>query len=864
MEIRKGSYIAGGKGNDRTGKLNKSLTTKQPGDRVSLGGKPEKLPQKPAVENVKATGNTAKKTQLASVTSGFTATDAAASAVTGSAGAAAKGLNLQVMKNTIESLKKANVSFLKKKGFYIPFVTGKFAKIGADEVAKELSEGRDEDKKNLRVQPQGLGMMPIMDEGDVQELGAFHLTGATGLLPRNEIAGFLNDAVSSGMELKGLSGENLGAYGAYNYVTTGWESAGVEKQSVDLYRDGTAVLRLTPDKIRDPFAVKKELKDAWDAYNTLEKYGSKYLSTVGEPIGKTSFLKKFEIFEKLKKIEQGSDDAEIVYSVIEKKTESGEDFEKVASYYFDIRNEVDKYFDTMDALKAFNYARSNLKDNPVLSKAFVDIVKGTGDVSDAIKALRLITAPVAKESFNDRREAMLMLTDVANNEGVEAYELASQYMLPGETIKDSAKEYAEMRKGQSYRSGKQVPGAFEYMRTELKDSPEQREIFKGLFKTIPDKFKAIRIMNSLKAPFGDSTYKERAEIMTGLLKSEDSEKAREDFEYIKGQTKKGEKLVDVGRLYADMLDAVKKGYYQEQARKAFKYVRDTLKQDPGKTSSFSKILRKSDYTSNAIKTYETIQKPVKGEDYQMRENTALKLLEHGDFKENYEVISKHIYSGETLEKVTDQFLAIHKAMGNKEYYTDESRKAFIDMKEKSKNDLTKFDRYINLLKEFKNFDLAKKAQELLEKPVKNEGYEAREEVLLNMLKWEDGSDNSSKDAVDNYETLVKNMDKDETLPDAQKRFKLLFDVLGAREKSEEVRDAFSFVGEHVKKGTFPGKNSREVTDELVRSLLISDSLEDAKEHLLFQANQGKDNSDNTIRHEDDYVIIGGVKLKKKK
>jgi len=865
MEIRKELYITSGKSADKAGKLNKpALKEKQPRDSVSLGGKPAEILSKPEIGKAKQTDGTAEKKYVAATTSGFTAIDAATSAMTGSAGATTRGLNLQAMKNTLENLEKSNVAFLKKRGFYIPFVTGKFAKVDAEKVAETLSEGTTGDKKNLRVQPEGLGMLPIMDEGDVQELRAFHITSATGSLPQNEIAGFLNDSVSSGMKLKGTSGENLGAYGAYNYLTTGWESADVGKQDVDLYREGTAIMKLTPDKIKDPFAVKKELKDTWDAYNTLEKYGSKYLNSVGEPVGKTSFLKRFEIFEKLNKLEQGKNDAETVYSVIAKRTDADEDFEKVADYYMDLRNKVNDRFNTMETLQAFNYSRSNLKGNPILEKAFVDIIKGTGDINETIRGLRLITTPIANETFSDRRDAMQMLTDTAGKDGVTAFELASQYMLPGETIRDSAKEYTELIKDLSYHGEKHASRAFVYMRTELKDEKEQREIFKGLFRTLCNQFETVKMMNSLKTPFRDTTYKERAEVMAKLLQNTDAEQAREDFEFLKGQTGKNEKFSEVGKLYGELGEAVSDGYYRhQQTGNAFEFVRNTLKSDKAKTASFTKLLRAGKDTDKSIRAYKMIQKPVKGENYKMREEVAVKLLEYDDFKENYEEISTHIYSGEDLGKVTDQFLAIHEAMG-KDSYTNKTREAFIDMKEKSKNDRVKFDRYINLLKEFKNFDAAKKAQGLLEKPVRNESYEDREKVLLDMFKWEDGSDNAGKDSVDNYETLVKNLDKDESLPEAQKRFKLLFDVLEAREKSEDVRDAFEFVGEHARKGTFPGWNAREITNELVKSLLISDSIEDAREHLLYQAKKDDKESEKTIKHEDDYVIIGGVKLRKKK
>jgi hypothetical protein len=67
------------------------------------------------------------------------------------------------------------------------------------------------------------------------------------------------------------------------------------------------------------------------------------------------------------------------------------------------------------------------------------------------------------------------------------------------------------------------------------------------------------------------------------------------------------------------------------------------------------------------------------------------------------------------------------------------------------------------------------------------------------------------------------------------------------------------------KGTFPGKTAAQVTTELVKELLISDTLQDAKDQLIHNATvKPGEGGKTTISQDDEYVIIGGVKLKKKK
>jgi len=373
----------------------------------------------------------------------------------------------------------------------------------------------------------------------------------------------------------------------------------------------------------------------------------------------------------------------------------------------------------------------------------------------------------------------------------------------------------------------------------------------------------LKIMGKLEESFRDTTYRERAEVLTGLLKHEYSENALKDFEFIKAHTGKKEKLADVGKTFVDLLSAAGVGCYSSQkTRKAFKYTRDKLKNDPSKIRSFTRILEKSKSYKDTVKIYEHIQKPVKNEDYKIREKVALRLMElelvqWQWFKKVYDTIGRHIYSGEDLKKVTEQFVAIYQAQGNNSYSYEKSLEAFTDMKEKSKTDRKSFDRYINVLKVLKDVDRTKEAMNLLNRPVKNESYDDREAILLEQNKTLQDSDNFSKEAIENYRVISSKIDKSETLKQANFRFRKLSDVLDGRKNPEKVRDAFSFIADEMKDGTFPGKSVKEVTDMLVKALLVSDSLSDAKDYLIHQQNPGKDGK---IEKEDGFVVIGGVKL----
>lgn len=865
MEIRPDiSLKRAGKVQPKKGKKESLKNSVSFNDKVTLG---EEKPGEMKKITPGSAGVSQEKKTSPALAGSYLQNAAASATLSGSLGAAMQNINAENLQKQLETLSDKGIGFYQLRTWRFPFVMGKYKEVEPEEAARIISGEKSNDSKNLKVKTPSTTYLPMDDAGDVKELEGFYSTGTVSGLKNRDMARFLKDAESSGLQLKDSDGSNVGAYGAYNLLTTGWEKSGREPSAVNLIREGVLLMKITPQKARDPFQVKKELKDAWKAFNELQSYGSRYLNEVGRPINDTPFTNRFEIFKNLEK-NVSRKNALTAYTVIADSTGPKEDFKKVAGYFLDLEKKVGSRFDHLELMQAFNYARANLKGKPPLQQAYVEIINGTGDINDSIRGLQMITTPVNNETFWDRKDAMKNLVDTAGSEGVNMYEVVKENLLPGENVKSAADEFCKMYREVSDRfysdtARRQTPKAFSYMRTDLAGDKERREIYRDMFMSLGHHFKTLKIMGKLEESFRDTTYRERAEVLTGLLKHEDSEKALKDFEFIKAHTGKKEKLADVGKTFVDLLSAARDSYYSSQkARKAFKYTRDKLKNDPSKIRSFTRILEKSTSYEDTVKIYEHIQKPVKNEDYKMREKVALRLMElelhqWQRFEKVYDTIGRHIYSGEDLKKVTEQFVAIYQAQGDNSYYYEKSLEAFTDMKEKSKTDRKSFDRYINVLKVLKDVDRTREAMNLLNRPVKNESYDDREAVLLEQYKTLQDSDNSSKEAIENYRVISSKIDKSETLKQANFRFRKLSDVLDGRKNPEKVRDAFSFIADEMKDGTFPGKSVKEVTDMLVKALLVSDSLSDAKDYLIHQQNPGKDGK---IEKEDGFVVIGGVKL----
>jgi hypothetical protein len=127
------------------------------------------------------------------------------------------------------------------------------------------------------------------------------------------------------------------------------------------------------------------------------------------------------------------------------------------------------------------------------------------------------------------------------------------------------------------------------------------------------------------------------------------------------------------------------------------------------------------------------------------------------------------------------------------------------------------------------------------------------------------------EAITSFDALQNNPGDRETLTATRSRlgaiYKSLEALYGEGQRSplsihKEARDAFLWIADEKKKGTFRDTKVQDVTVMLLEELIMSKKLDDAKRAVIFKLD--KANESHEVTQDDDVVNIGGVKLDIKK
>jgi hypothetical protein len=161
----------------------------------------------------------------------------------------------------------------------------------------------------------------------------------------------------------------------------------------------------------------------------------------------------------------------------------------------------------------------------------------------------------------------------------------------------------------------------------------------------------------------------------------------------------------------------------------------------------------------------------------------------------------------------------------------------------------------------------------LSRPVRNETFEERQQVVLKIFNTTFRANSRYMgEAVGFYDFIVDTMDENESLAPAYDRFNTLAEGLhkaldpGNRRAVtfQEYKDTFVFLSGEKKKGSFGDLDIDEATslfiEEVIRQASIGGTLKDAKGSFLHRFAPTQERK---IESAEDHVKIAGVKLRKK-
>ena len=235
------------------------------------------------------------------------------------------GPSTSIVAAQLQKLAKTGVQFFSKRLIPIPFLENK--KIDADKAAAILTSGDKSAIGRLRVKSDSSKPVPMSDLNDIGEISAFK---GLGVMPSEEknIADFIGYAGKIGLEFKTDDMKNIGTYGAYNLLTSGWGIAGQNPKPVQLVRDGIGVMTIKPGDNRTTAELRKEMEEGWSAVETVKGYedGKYILKTLNKPLFDLSFIERYKGWDQLDKY---SGTTQRKYKLISKYARSRDDFDEI-------------------------------------------------------------------------------------------------------------------------------------------------------------------------------------------------------------------------------------------------------------------------------------------------------------------------------------------------------------------------------------------------------------------------------------------------------------------------------------------------------------------------------------------------------
>lgn len=420
------------------------------------------------VEEVKETGEVREAEEVK--------VEPATSAVTGAE--SISGPSAAMVSAQLRKLEKTGIQFMQKRLIPIPFL--KHKKIDSEKAASILVSGKESKIGSLRVKAGGnISPVPFTSMEDIGELSGFK---GLGIMPskEKEMADFMSYAGKIGLEFKTDDANNVGDYGAYNFLTTGWEIAGQSPKPVQLVREGVSIMTVKPGDKRTAAELKKELEESWNCMDSVKKinYSKSIFKSFSKPLFGLSFIEKYKAWDVMDKYSDGAIDK---YNVIMKYAQTKEEFDEIVDI---LRNQGrgsnDKSFFSPDDTKLM--MKKVLKDDA----SFTDKAK-------VIRELKYLTPSKIRSDSGFMKKSLLLIQKQSRN-GAEFVKNAKLY-----TDMITAMEIKSDLHFKYNTDGMSAPKkAFSFIMDQLRGDEDDASAFIGLLKgsTVDEAMKRFQIFQT--------------------------------------------------------------------------------------------------------------------------------------------------------------------------------------------------------------------------------------------------------------------------------------------------------------------------------------------------------------------------------
>ena len=371
------------------------------------------------------------------------------------------------------------------------------------------------------------------------------------------------------------------------------------------------------------------------------------------------------------------------------------------------------------------------------------------------------------------------------------------------------------------------------------------------------------------APVENTSLEDRITIARGILSHVQGSDSSGTFSNMKklykqliAKTSERNEFVKTGKLFVRILEACNSRYMNDEYGKALDFLLSGLKDNSAAFEAFEAFLKTSSSIPLSIEVLENINNPVKGEDLKTRVKAAERIIGK-DFSTKYGIISRNIPQGDTIEDSGVLMGAICSMPGNRAEVAE--NEPVLQKIQQAKGSL-KGKQIKKLVKAFRfdNIDILFKVLKSLDLPGDNESYETREDIFLQMSTGPAGITQENLDQTANiFETILKGKQDNEGFSKALSRFGRIFKFYQEKKHGDpgEVRDIYLRLMDELKKGTFHQQTPDQVTEKLLKILLVANTIESAFDQLIYASKQQEEK---TIIRGETEITIGGVTLKKAK
>ena len=579
-------------------------------------------------------------------------TEPATSAVTGAE--SIPGPSAAIVSAQLRKLEKTGVQFMQKRLVPVPFF--KHKKIDSEKAASILVSGNEGRIGSLRVKAgDSIDPVPFTSLEDVGELSGFM---GLGIMPskEKEMADFMNYSRKIGLEFKTDDANNIGDYGAYNFLTTGWEIAGQSTKPVQLVREGVSIMTVKPGDKRTASELRKELEEAWNCMEDIKKMdcSKSIFKSFSKPLFGQSFTEKFRAWDVLDRYASGAVDK---YNIIMKYAQNKEEFDEIVDI---LRNQgrgsYDNSFFSPDDTKLI--MEKTLKDDA----SFTDKAK-------VIRDLKNITPRDIASDSGFMKKGFRLIQKKSNN-GAEFVKNAKIYTDMVVAMKTQSRMHFRYNT-----DGMSAPKkAFEFIMEQLKGDEDDARAFTGLLhgSTVDE---AMKRYQSFQTAVKSEDVHTRIEVSHALM---DTKGYEDNYRTVLENLEPGENPQGLIKL-VKML----RNYYEDDAlniKKTVVEVRERTAEAGGSIDKSNDIMESIASTmSVAMEAIGTVGKPLAGTGFDERADVFVairnkypeNLFSSDDKKKadmnaikDYSVIVDSKVPTESLQNAVDRFNLILEKLGD--------------------------------------------------------------------------------------------------------------------------------------------------------------------------------------------------------